>query len=732
MRMVSLFALFLPAIAGLAQAQTHPASLANVTDPRFAQGCPNAADPLGHQDSTCAIRAAVTWAEGNGIAGGGFPVLYFPHGVYHVAGQGYESAITITKRLSLQGDGAGSTALVNTSPHGNLLTYLKADGCSGLPGMCPITIENITLAGQGSTTAGALIELDSTVTGYMRDVSLSDTGGIGLNMQGSSERWKFSDMEILHARWGVVLEGDTNENYFDRVNVLSAGVAGNYCYSVNCPGGKPINSGIWRPDPHSAVFLDGDNVHWDDSSIKSTDAIGGIRLAAVTSSVSHTYIEGYPYGGQPRLNHAIAAPGPIEIGHLTAAVDRNTLELPVDDAEWQPLYVNDPAEAQINGTHSYVNAYGIFPADYQTDSKEPSRSVPGITRGTMEVVQVAAFSGDGRAHLIKRGAQPVAWPGGSIIEQAPPNGYGVEEIRENHLNSLADRFDPRFQAGCSDTEQREAGWTSSPSELCAEIIAGLVPDGFVVPFPTTVYVHQGFSLSLIDNSIFFGNTELAGAGWTKVPGSANITVHEVDEPMRNFVDSTTALHTYASAHVQVVQWPAAAGRPATSALAYIADPSAGVRFSPQEGFYQGEVMHDRSLSEQNLGSRCWYNTASGSAAPSARTCADAGTHTMQSTGGSAQAAPVKFVVHDWQIYRLAARGQSGDCATHDTSTGSVHFSTAADAGLLVNVSPNPVAAIAATAAVAGDGSTVALRVCNNSAAPVAWHDAPTVTLTQLP
>ena len=731
--MLPAFLLFFLGAAPAGAAQPNPASLVNVTDPRFAQGCPGAADPLGRGDSTCAIRAAVRWAESTGIPGGGFPILYFPHGVYHVAGSGYHSAITITKRISIQGDGAASTALVDTSAHGALLTYLQADGCSGMPGACPITVQGISFAGQGSSTAGGLVEIDSTNTGSMRNVAFSDTGGIALNLQGSSERWFFEDMETLNTRWPVLLEGDTNETYFNRVNVLNGGEAGSYCYSVNCPGGKRINSGLWLPDPHSAVYLDGDNVHWSNSSIKSTEAIGGIRLAPVTSSVSHTYIEGFPWGGQPRLNHAVAAPGKLELGHLTAAIGPGALDIPVDDAEWQPLYVNDPEQARINGTHSYVNAYGIFPADYLKGSSEPSRAAPGVTRGTVEFVQVAAFSGDGHAHLFHRGAKPTSWPAGSVIEQVAPNGYGVQRIEEDHLNSLASQHDPRYQSGCSDTAQRAAGWISSPSRLCAEIIAGLVPDGFMVPFPPIDYVHQSFSVALVDNSIFTGGAEAGGQGWLKVPGNANVELDGVNEPLRSFVDAETALHTYVNGanRVQIVEWPGAHGGRTVSALAYVADPSAGVRFSPQEGFYAADVMHDRSLSQQTVGPRCWYNTPAGSAAPTSHACAD-GMASAARSGSAGGAAPVKYVVRDWQVNRLAARGEAGDCAARDTPTGAVHFSTAADAALLVNLSPNPQAAVQAWGTVTGDGSTVALRLCNSTAQPVVWKDAPTVTLTQLP
>ncbi len=733
-----------------ALAQNAPPSLVRVTDPRFAAGCPNAADPYGKADSTCAIRAALRLAESSAIPGAGYPVLYFPHGSYRVAGEGYTSALTVTKAISMEGDGASGTVLLNTSPHAATVTYLQAGNCGGKPGPCPLHVQGMTFAGEGHATEGGLIEIDSTDTGSMRDVVLTNTGGIALNLQGSSERWYFSDMEITDTRWPVLLEGDTNETYFDRVNVLSPGSNGQYCYGVNCPGGKRIEAGLWLPDPHSAVYLDGDNVHWMNSSIKSTDLVGGIRMASTTSSLTHTYIEGYPWGGQPRANHAVAAPGPSELGRLTEAVSTASLEIPVDDAAWQPLYTNNPAQARINGRHSYVNLYGIFPADYLAYSKEPSRAVPGITRGTSETVLVGAFSADGQAHLLARGKQPVAWPAGSVIEQAPSGGYGMIRLEENHFNSLAANFDPRYRLGCSDTEPQKQ-WTSNPSALCAEVIVGLVPDGYMIPYLTEDYVHLAFGVDLAGDSIFTGGSEQNGEGWVKIPGNGGVIVEAGNEPLRSFVDAETALHSYSNgvSRVQVLTYPGKAGGKPVSALAYVVDQSAGVKFSPQEGFYTADIMHNGTLDHQYLGSQCWYNTPAGSAAPNRRTCAGAGGALQESSlvggrwvpdAGSASAGaavnpaanPVKFVLRDWQVNSLQPRGQAGECQSREQATGSVRFSTAADSTLITNLSPNPGAQVTATANVEGDGTRFVVRLCNTGQLAARWPVPPDITVTQLP
>ncbi len=596
----------------------------DVTHADFGAGCPNRADRQGRADSTCAIRNAIQFAEANPVQGGGYPILYFPHGRYLVAGAGYTAALTFTASVGMMGDGAQSTTIFNTSPSAGTVAYNKASECAHKPGPCFIQIEGITFAANGHKSMGGLIEINNTATGLMHDVVLGETGGIALNLQGSSERWIFSQMEIDQSRWGVLTEGDTNENYFERVNVINTGQdESHFCFSVNCPGGKLITSGAWLPDPHSAVYLDGDNVHWNNSSIKSTGMVGGLRLAAVTSSVSHTYFEGNPWGGQPRSNHAIEIGGKLELGHLTQQIGASDLLIPVDDAGWQPLYTNDPAlAAQVTEPHAYTNAYLIFPADYLFASKEPSSAVRGITRGSFEAVMVGSFAGDGKAHLIARGqnrTRPIAWPAGSIIEQVPANGYGTAHLESNHLNSTISDAHANFTSGCDDTAQLTQ-WTSSPSRLCAEVIAGLVPDGYAVPFPSQHYVVQSFSVEAVDNTIYTGGDEQHGQGWLKIAGNGDVTLNQGDGPLTSFTPADTALNTYVNdnTRVQIVKWGS------VSALGSVHDLGANVTFSPQNHYYSADIQTGGSLGHQYLGEQCWYALQPGNQQPTSRFCLRAG------------------------------------------------------------------------------------------------------------
>src|SRR5580693_5777962 len=56
----------------------------NITHQDFASGCPNAADPTGQKDSSCAIQAAIDYSNSRTI-GGQQSALYFPAGNYLIS-----------------------------------------------------------------------------------------------------------------------------------------------------------------------------------------------------------------------------------------------------------------------------------------------------------------------------------------------------------------------------------------------------------------------------------------------------------------------------------------------------------------------------------------------------------------------------------------------------------------------------------------------------------------------
>ena len=238
----------------------------------------------------------------------------------------------------------------------------------------------------------------------------------------------------------------------------------------------------------------------------------------------------------------------------------------------------------------------------------------------MESIKVASFAGDGRAHLIARaqnGTRAVAWPAGSVIEQVPQHGYGMSRVESNHVNSLAEVGDKaHFTSGCDDTALL-THWTSNPSRLCAEIIVGLVPDGFGVPLPSQHLVGGSYSADIVDNVVFIGHNEAEGAGWIKIPGNGTVHLDQGDSPMGNFTPADTALNTYENGitRLKVIQYGDA------SAIALVTDPAAGVSFSSQAHYFHADVLANGSLNHEYLGEQCWYPApATAQQQPASRFC----------------------------------------------------------------------------------------------------------------
>ena len=139
-------------------------------------------------------------------------------------------------------------------------------------------------------------------------------------------------------------------------------------------------------------------------------------------------------------------------------------------------------------------------------------------------------------------------------------------------------------------------------------------------FPPQHYVTRGFGIAFVNNSIYTEQSETEGAGWIKIAGNAAVFLDQGDLPLRAFTSADTAMHTYVNdnTRVQVVQWGS------VSALATVQDLSAGVKFSPQDHYYQADILTNGTLGHQYLGEQCWYAIAQGTQQPQSRFCLRAG------------------------------------------------------------------------------------------------------------
>jgi hypothetical protein len=204
----------------------------DVRHPDFGAGCPNAADPTGQQDSTCAIQAAVAFAQATSV-NGQYPTVYFAEGTYKIS-----SALRLPCAIHYVGDGPSATTIRQTNNAANAITVVNVN--SLLDGfLCAGSLENllVTTAGIHLHTAN-LVELDS-VSGFkLNRIRLYNSGGRGVQLNGSTERIESNDLQIDSVRWPLILTTNTNEDHFFKTNIDSpGGTTDGYCWGNNCPNG---------------------------------------------------------------------------------------------------------------------------------------------------------------------------------------------------------------------------------------------------------------------------------------------------------------------------------------------------------------------------------------------------------------------------------------------------------------------------------------------------------------
>ena len=569
-----------------------------------------AADPTDTYNSTCAIKSAMAYSAAWSAAhpGIGFPVIYFPTGRYWIESDTLTAALEVDYLMSFEGDGQDDSFLDNShSAKATAIFYSAVNGaCPTSNAYCSPFVRNLSIIGSGHSGIGGGIEATNIVNFYVTNVGLSNIGGQSLNIQQSTERAYFTHMDISNASRAVNMSHNTNEDYFERVNVVNPGAdTSGYCYStINCTNGVPHAQGTsasptpWYVEPRASVLMNGDNIHWNNSSVKGLTWESGIDLgySSADASISHTYLEGSPYAGStPRLNHAIEAIGESEIGHTTAAMTTTSLTVGVDDAIWHSQYINDPSflpGAVIGAT------YRIVPCDYIAGSTAAS-TCPGmssITQGTYEDVVVDGFAGDQEMHIGSRaqdGTAAVAWPTGAAFVEVISGPYGTLTLEGNHINATnIDAYGSGYSLACSDTAQHPLT-SSTNSEACSDIMT-MVPDGIQMPFPSASgYDTVSTNLQLTGNSMYFGGGEVYGQGYVKIPGNADVSYSPSDAIPSNgqysIPNIIAGMYSNGFNNVQFINWGTVASP--HFALGFVNDPGAGVRFSPSSGnFFTGKFL----------------------------------------------------------------------------------------------------------------------------------------------
>jgi hypothetical protein len=630
----------------------------NILHQDFASGCPNGADPTGQKDSTCAIQAAIDYADSHTV-GGQLSALYFPVGNYLIS-----SSVRLPCNLQVLTDGPTASALtLAPNSRSNAVTVVPPRFPFSDSYLCAGGIDGLNIQGSGHTDTGTLLEIING-TGYrLNDVKLYNSGGRGLSLQGSAERIESHNLQIDAVRWPITMSVNANEDHFFKTNIEAPGQSGdNYCFNINCvdgkfpgpnqgPGGSPTPI---RPDPHGAVWMSGVDVAFYGGSIKALEYQHAFHVAiAQSSTIANFYLEDFPDRDHPDINSAVEVGGLLPMTKLTAPLDgtcTSNCSVSVASTDWFPDYTNDPADIEKYLAGACNEYEWIMPADFEWGNNAPSASVSGVARDQYETVCVNGMSGDGKMHIVQRHASysslrstappNISWPPGSIVHMVTTvitYGSGLT-LLSNHISGMSPGG-PGYRLDCNDADSR----------TCGNIIVGPIPDGYLLnprgSKANSPLAGLSGAVTLIDNSFFTGGPESMGEGFIKVHNLGQLTVlshpasiasrGETDEALKGQETSSGVLP-----QIQAVQYPTGA-----HAEVDVSRPDTGGFLNSFNGYFEQSVTgFDPNLGgnpgiqaangHQFLNSSCWYDGGS-TQAPHAgnRFCMKGGTQFALANSG---------------------------------------------------------------------------------------------------
>lgn len=353
------------------QQQINKLPRTDVTHPDFASGCAGVngnasglADPTGAADSTCAVEAAINFAESQYTLSGGAidSALYFPHGVYKIS-----QALRIPCGIPILGDGKTATMIEQTGTYANGITIysgqMSQPGGGAASTNCAGFLRDLTIEGQGHLTWGTLLEIDPISTGYeIEDVRLYNTAGRGMQ-DNDSERLKITNLEIDNVRWSGIFTDDVNETQWSGVQIGSpALLADSYCYSVNC--GASYQRETTAMTAGLTLVSASGNGHWGTWVFSNANGVSpfsagqGFYVSGITGTTALN-------GAFQIANVANSTPAPNEFT-LTAPAAANGAGTVGAGVTLEPAWFPDPhAALELEGSNIKIENGSIKSLVYQ-------------------------------------------------------------------------------------------------------------------------------------------------------------------------------------------------------------------------------------------------------------------------------------------------------------------------------------------------------------------------------
>ncbi|MFT4113495.1 glycosyl hydrolase family 28-related protein [Silvibacterium sp.] len=600
----------------------------NVLHRDFGSSCPNAADPTGIQDSTCALQAAIDYADARTI-GGQLASVYLPAGNYRLT-----KSLRLPYSLQVLTDGPTASALtLAPGVRTNAITVYPPAHGSPDPFLCSGGIDGLMIAGSGHENTGTLLEVIDAPGYRLSNIKLYNSGGRGLALLGSSERIESNNLEIDAVRWPIVMTVNTNEDHFYKTNIEDPGIAADgYCFNVNCVDGRfpepnashptPI-----RPDPHGAVWMSGADVAFYGGSIKTLEYQPAFHVAiSEANTIANFYFEDFPHADRPVLNAGVIVGGVYPSTKLSAPLAADCASgcsAAVEDTSWFPDYASEPGDVKrFLGDTCYEQEW-IMPSDFVWGDSSPSSAVPGVARGQYEKACVAGMAGDGRMYFAQRhiatgplastAPAGVTWPAGSIVHMIDNTlnyGSGLT-LLTNHFSGIVPGG-KGYAAQCDD----------SGVNTCGSIIAGVIPDGYFFSGAkkTNSATAPGQALlTLIGNTFFTGGPEPLGMGFIKAHSSAVLNILSAPEGAAFRLQTSSVLHGVEGETGLLPLVHAATYPNGDTAQVVLSRPDAAGWINTYHGFYEQAVStidgelgtnpgSDSAKGHQFASSSCWFDT----------------------------------------------------------------------------------------------------------------------------
>ena len=249
-------------------------------------GCANPADPTGVLDSTCAINAAVTYAQqvfGSGSTSRAVPQVYLATGKYLISGP-----IITSNFYDIGGDGPAATQIIQSSPTSNVITVRSQSLFPFFPN--PIgaggggRIHDLAIGCTSSGTPGAPFAacqgnaLEFHGTDFQgSNVTITNWGGRGIMGGNQIEQTYLKQFWFPFVRLPISNIGQANTS-IDDTSAGGAGQTTTYTWSAAAHNGYAYSS-AWNPSTCSITAA-------------SVDGAGNASITVSCDDLTHGYTTG--------------------------------------------------------------------------------------------------------------------------------------------------------------------------------------------------------------------------------------------------------------------------------------------------------------------------------------------------------------------------------------------------------------------------------------------------------